>query len=213
MQYFLNSEGAIVIKNVIKSIQLNKAYLSEIDGVIGDGDHGINMNKGFTMAGERLEEGQNFSDAAKILGQVLMMEIGGSMGPLYGSFFKQLFRETKNEEKITASVFLKMLESSLNVVKELGGAKVGDKTLVDTLSPALDAFKASVEKGNSFRKSLSHLVDAAKKGRDSTLEMVAKVGRSARLGERSRGVLDAGAASSFIILETMSKSIIPILKE
>ena len=113
MQYFLNSEGAVVIKNVIKSIQLNKAYLSEIDGIIGDGDHGINMNKGFTMAGERGEEDQNFSEAAKILSQVLMMEIGGSMGPLYGSFFRQFFRETKDEEKITAPVFLRMLESSL----------------------------------------------------------------------------------------------------
>ena len=212
MQYILNAEGSIIIIEIIKAIKLNKDYLTQIDGEIGDGDHGINMNKGFTMAGEQINESHNFSEAAKILSHVLMMEIGGSMGPLYGTFFKTFFRETKEIEKINSTVFLKMLESSLNGVKEMGNAEVGDKTMIDTLSPAVAGFKDAIEHNLSFQNSLIRLVEAAEKGRDSTKDMIAKIGRSARLGERSKGVLDAGAVSCYIILESMSKSIINLLK-
>jgi phosphoenolpyruvate---glycerone phosphotransferase subunit DhaL len=212
MQYFLNSEGSEIIRDVIHAIRENKDYLTKIDGEIGDGDHGINMNKGFTMAGEQIGKSHSFSEAAKILSQVLMMEIGGSMGPLYGTFFKNLFRETKEHDKINAEVFLKMLESALKGVKEMGLAEVGDKTMIDTLSPAIDGFKAAFEKKLSFEDSLSQCIESAREGRDSTKEMVARIGRSARLGERSRGVLDAGAVSCYIILESMSISVIRLLK-
>jgi phosphoenolpyruvate---glycerone phosphotransferase subunit DhaL len=212
MQYFLNAEGSIIIIEIINAVKLNKEYLTKIDGEIGDGDHGINMNKGFTMAGEQINESHNFSDAAKILSNVLMMEIGGSMGPLYGTLFKTFFRETKENEKIDAAIFLKMLETSLNGVKGMGNAEVGDKTMIDTLSPAVAGFRDAVGHNLSFKDCLIRLVEAAEKGRDSTKDMIARIGRSARLGERSRGVLDAGAVSCFIIIETMTNSIIKILK-
>ena len=212
MQYFNNREGSVVIKDVISAIRLNKEYLTKVDGEIGDGDHGINMNKGFTMAGDQINDSLNFSEASKILGQVLMLEIGGSMGPLYGTFFKNFFRETKEHEKITAEIFLKMFESALKGVREMGGAEVGDKTMIDTLSPAANGFKDAFEKGLSFEDALIKCIESAKEGRDSTKEMVAKIGRSARLGERSRGILDAGAVSCCIIIETMNKTIISILK-
>lgn len=212
MQYFLNSEGSVIIRTVIIAIKENKDYLTRVDGEIGDGDHGINMNKGFTMAGEQIKESHNFSDAANILSQVLMMEIGGSMGPLYGTFFKKFFRETKDHEKITGEVFLNMLESALKGVKEMGQAEVGDKTMIDTLSPAVTGFRDALEMNLSFEDSLNKCTQAGEKGRDSTKEMIARIGRSARLGERSRGVLDAGAVSCCIILESMNKSVISILK-
>lgn len=212
MQYFLNSEGSVIIRTVIIAIKENKDYLTRVDGEIGDGDHGINMNKGFTMAGEQIKESHNFSDAANILSQVLMMEIGGSMGPLYGTFFKKFFRETKDHEKITGEVFLNMLESALKGVKEMGQAEVGDKTMIDTLSPAVTGFRDALEMNLSFEDSLNKCTQAGEAGRDSTKEMIARIGRSARLGERSRGVLDAGAVSCCIILESMNKSVISILK-
>ena len=212
MQYFLNSEGSVIIRNVITAIRLNKDYLTKVDGEIGDGDHGINMNKGFTMAAEQIDGSQSFSDAAKILSNVLMMEIGGSMGPLYGTLFKRFFKETKETEIITAEIFLRMLESALNGVKEMGNAEVGDKTMIDTLSPAVTGFKDAVGKKLSFEDSLNKCIDSARNGRDSTKEMIARIGRSSRLGERSRGVLDAGAVSCYIILESLTKSIIGILK-
>jgi dihydroxyacetone kinase-like protein len=212
MQYFLNSEGSAIIIEIINAIKLNKDYLTTIDGEIGDGDHGINMNKGFTMAGEQIDKSKNFSNAAKILSDVLMMEIGGSMGPLYGTLFKRFFKETKEVEKITAEVVLKMLESALGGVKEIGNAEVGDKTMIDTLSPAVTGFKDAVSKKLSFEDSLNKCIDSARNGRDSTKEMMARIGRSARLGERSRGVLDAGAVSCYIILESMSISVKRLLK-
>lgn len=212
MQYFLNSEGSVIIRNVIIAIKENKDYLTRVDGEIGDGDHGINMNKGFTMAGEQINESHNFSDAANILSQVLMMEIGGSMGPLYGTFFKKFLRETKDHEKITGEVFLNMLESALKGVKEMGQAEVGDKTMIDTLSPAVTGFRDALEMNLSFEDSLNKCTQAGEAGRDSTKEMIARIGRSARLGERSRGVLDAGAVSCYIILESLTKSIIGIMK-
>jgi phosphoenolpyruvate---glycerone phosphotransferase subunit DhaL len=212
MQYFLNSEGSVIILNIIRIIQKNKDYLSEVDGAIGDGDHGINMNKGFSMAAERINGEHNFSDAANILGNVLMMEIGGSMGPLYGTFFKTIYRETKNFDIITAEVYRKMFQSALIAVKLMGDAEIGDKTLIDTLSPAIHGFSSSLEKKPDFTLALTSSVESASIGRDSTKYMIARIGRSARLGERSRGVLDAGAVSSCLIVEAMNTSIIEIMK-
>jgi dihydroxyacetone kinase-like protein len=212
MQYFSNKEGAVIIRNVIKTIQANKDYLSEVDGAIGDGDHGINMNKGFSMAAERIDDSHSFSDAAKILGNVLMMEIGGSMGPLYGSFFKTMFKVTKECEEITAVVYQNMLELALASVKDMGKAEVGDKTLIDTLSPAIEGFKNSIVENADFKIALVKSIECGRKGCYSTKDMMARIGRAARLGERSIGVLDAGAVSSCLIVEAMNLSIISILK-
>ena len=212
MQYFLNSEGSVIVRDIINAVRLNKDYLSKIDGEIGDGDHGINMNKGFTMASGQIESNHGFSESSKILGNVLMQEIGGSMGPLYGTFFKRFFRETREHEIITAEIILKMLESALEGVKEIGGANVGDKTMIDTLSPAVTGLKEAITSNYNFGDSLTKSLESARAGRDSTKDMIARIGRSARLGERSRGVLDAGAVSCYIILESMTNSIMTILK-
>jgi phosphoenolpyruvate---glycerone phosphotransferase subunit DhaL len=212
MQYFLNKEGSVIIRDIIKAIRLNKDYLSKIDGEIGDGDHGINMSKGFGMADEQINDSHSFSDASGIVARVLMMEIGGSMGPLYGTLFKTFFRETRDYEKITSAIFLKMLESSLNGVKDMGKAEIGDKTMIDTLAPAVTGFRDGIEQNPDFGEALMRSVEAAERGRDSTKEMIARIGRSARLGERSKGVLDAGAVSCYLIIESMNKSIITILK-
>ena len=211
MKHFKNTQGALALKQVIKAIQQNKDYLGMVDGEIGDGDHGVNMNKGFSMAGERIEDQHSFSDASKIIAESLMDDIGGSMGPLYGSFFKTLWRHSRNLETIDARQYADMLKAATASVKEIGGAKVGDKTLVDTLEPACAAFERALASGSDFDVALTDSVKAAEIGKNSTKEMVAKIGRSARLGERSRGVLDAGAASSYLIIESMHTAIGGIL--
>jgi dihydroxyacetone kinase-like protein len=211
MSYFLNSEGAIIIKNMIIVIQSNKALLGQIDGEIGDGDHGVNMNKGFTMAGERITPEDSFTDAMRILSQVLLQEIGGSMGPLYGTFFRTFARMSKGIEQINPQLYLEMLKSATAAVMTMGGAIVGDKTLIDTLNPACITFEKAVNDNLSFKQSLSASVTAAEIGKNATKDMISRIGRSARLGERSRGVLDAGAVSSYLILESMSLSIKSIL--
>jgi len=181
--------------------------LSDIDGAIGDGDHGINMKKGFTVAAERLNGKQaGLYDSLWLLGTVLLTEIGGSMGPLYGTMFREMAKPIKESESIDADSFGTMIQSALDAITRLGGAKIGDKTLVDTLDPAVNAFRAAISAGKKFSDGLSAMSEAAENGKESTRDLVAKIGRSARLGERSRGVLDAGATSCWLILGSMADS-------
>ncbi len=206
MSSFKNDDGKVVVENLIKVIQENKDYLSKIDGEIGDGDHGINMNKGFTICQDRIAgKNINFTDSLKTLAMVLMMEIGGSMGPLYGTMFLEMSKATEGKEDIDSGVFENMMVNAIKEMQNLGGAKVGDKTLLDTLVPAKDAFIS--EKDSGFSAALDHMMNAAERGKDSTIDLVAKVGRASRLGERSKGVLDAGATSCFLILQSMGQTI------
>ena len=154
MEKFTQEAGSLIIDRLILAIQENKQYLSDIDGAIGDGDHGINMNKGFTLCREALDK-QN------------------------GDFTYGL--------------------------KTLG------KTLMDVLIPADEAYAAAAAEGRSFAEALDAMDAAALKGRDSTVDMVAKLGRSSRLGERSRGVMDAGSASCYLILHTMADTVKELL--
>jgi phosphoenolpyruvate---glycerone phosphotransferase subunit DhaL len=130
---------------------------------------------------------------------------------LYGTFFKRFYKETREVDKITPEIVLKMLESALSGVKEIGNAEVGDKTMIDTLSPAVNGFKDALSKKLSFEDSLNICVASARTGCDSTKEMIARIGRSSRLGDRSRGVLDAGAVSCYIILDSFAKSVKSII--
>lgn len=212
MAQFTNTEGAIILTNLVKAIQDNKQYLSDIDGAIGDGDHGINMNKGFTLFAEQMQTTPvNFTDGLGVLSKILMTKIGGSMGPLYGFFFKNMAGAC-NGDAIDAGVFGKMIAACREGIGKISPAKVGDKTLMDVLVPAQEAYQAALNEGRSFAECLDGMTAAAVKGRDSTKDMVAKLGRSSRLGERSRGVIDAGAASCCLILETIANSIKPLLK-
>ncbi|AZO93286.1 dihydroxyacetone kinase subunit DhaL [Halocella sp. SP3-1] len=212
MSTFSNRDGIKIVYNLIATIQDNKEYLSEIDGAIGDGDHGINMNKGFTKTEKKLKDkNMNLTEGLKTLGMTLMTEIGGSMGPLYGTFFLRMSKVTTGEEEIKQDIFSKMLNEACDGLKNIGNAKVGDKTLMDTLIPAVEAYDKACNEGKDFKESLDLMQDAAEKGKDSTKDMVAKVGRAARLGERSRGVLDAGATSCNLILQTMADSIKTII--
>jgi dihydroxyacetone kinase-like protein len=208
MESFLNNDGLVIVFNMIKSIHENKQYLSDIDGAIGDGDHGINMNKGFTISQEQLQENPgDLSYGLKTLGQVLISQIGGAMGPLYGMFFRSMARKCKGVDSIDAQVFGQMIAGAKEGIMGISEAKPGDKTLMDVLVPADEAYQAVLKDGGSFQECLDKMTEAARNGRDSTIDMVAKIGRSSRLGERSRGVVDAGAASCCLILETMASSI------
>lgn len=212
MSYILNKNGKIIVVNLIKTIQANKDYLSEIDGAIGDGDHGINMNKGFSICEERITGKEiNLTEGLKTLAMILMMEIGGSMGPLYGTLFLEMSKVTEGKEVIDSSAFAEMLDAALNGINQLSNAKVGDKTLLDTLVPAVNSFKNAVNENKSFAEALKIMKDSAEKGKESTINLVAKVGRASRLGERSIGVLDAGATSCYLILASITDSIINLL--
>lgn len=212
MASFKNAEGSVIVTDLIKTIQANKGFLGEVDGLIGDGDHGVNMNKGFTLTEGKLAGKEvNLSEAFNTLGTTLIMEIGGSMGPLYGTIFMGLAKACKDVEDIDKDVFKEMIVRALTDLGGFDKAKIGDKTLMDCIHPAVEAYKAALEAGKDFSSALDDLKAAAEAGKDSTKDMVAKLGRASRLGERSRGVLDAGATSCNLILQSMSNTIQKII--
>lgn len=208
MSVFYNKNGKHVLMKMVKAIQDNKVYLGEVDGLIGDGDHGMNMNKGFTLFEKEYQDQDfTFTEGLDNLGNILFSQIGGSMGPIYGTIFMDTAEAGEDLETISTADLADMLEAGLAGLQEIVEAKVGDKTLVDTLSPAVDALKNEAEKGTDLGSALEKMKEAAQAGMESTKDLVAKFGRSSRLGERSRGVLDAGSVSCCIILQAMADGI------
>ena len=204
-----NTAGKPVLSKMVIAIQQNKDYLSEVDGLIGDGDHGINMNKGFTMFADQIKDKEiSFTSGLNDLGNVLFSQIGGSMGPIYGTIFMSMAEAGEKLEVIDLNGFAAMLDAGLKSLQDIVEAKVGDKTLVDTLSPANDVIQKAARENKSFADALKEMKAAAEAGRDSTKDLVAKHGRSSRLGERSRGVLDAGSVSCCFILCAIADGIL-----
>ena len=205
MSVVKNEKGRGILLAMVKGIQDNKQYLGDVDGLIGDGDHGMNMNKGFTMYAEQLGDGEtSFSDGLFDLGTVLLNKIGGSMGPIYGTILMEMSDAEGDEDEITLAKFGEMLQAGLDGLYGIVDARPGDKTLVDTLYPACECIKKAAAEGKDFAAALDEMKAAAEAGKESTKDLVAKYGRAARLGERSRGVLDAGATSCCIILQAMA---------
>nr|WP_203561452.1 dihydroxyacetone kinase subunit DhaL [Ideonella livida] len=200
-----------VVRALITTIVENRQYLSDIDGLIGDGDHGINMAKGFTGCGTRLDglgAGAAVLPAAfEQLSQALMDDIGGSMGPLYGRFFLGFVNTLEGQPALDAALFGDALAAAVANVQGMGNAQVGDKTLIDTLVPALAAYREAQAGGAGFSAALQAMADAAEAGKESTRALQARIGRSARLGARSIGVLDAGATSCALILQALARAL------
>lgn len=207
-------QGTPIVADLVSVIVANREYLSEVDGAIGDGDHGINMAKGFAHCGRTIEGRQlSLAEALDELTLSLMEGIGGSMGPLYGSLFIGMADQVRSCEQIDAAAFASLLRGGLTSLQDITEAGVGDKCLMDTLIPAVEAFEQAHARGESFSAALDAMKSAASQGRDSTRDLVAKIGRASRLGERSLGVLDAGAVSCCLILTQLADSVQPRLKD
>lgn len=205
MASFKNAGSGAMVRKVAEAVVENRAWLSEIDGKIGDGDHGNNMAKGFGRAAERISDGDTLDAAFATVTDVLMGEIGGSMGPLYGMFFSDMADVVAGKERIDAPTFAAMLAAGADGVMAIGEARPGDKCLLDALCPAVTAAEETAAQG--FPETLVAVRKAATDGRDATIDMVAQIGRASRLGERSRGVQDAGATSCALILVTLADAI------
>jgi len=207
-QHFSTHDGSAIVADLVSVIVANRDYLSEVDGAIGDGDHGINMAKGFAHCGRTIEGRQlTLAEALDELTLSLMEGIGGSMGPLYGSLFIGMADEVRGSDEIDATIFAHLLRGGLTSLQDITEAGVGDKCLMDTLIPAVEAFERAHVSGASFSDALDAMKSAASQGRDSTKDLVAKIGRASRLGERSLGVLDAGAVSCCLILTRLADSV------
>lgn len=213
MTSFTNQEGSRIVTYMITCIQENKEYLSDIDGAIGDGDHGINMNKGFTLAKEELEgKNANLSEALGVLSMTLMNKIGGSMGPLYGSIFMGMQMAVNGKDVIDGDVIGAMLSQAYDNIKMISPAKPGDKTLVDVLDPAVNTYTNVWNETHDVIKALSACKESSTKGMASTKDMQAKLGRASRLKEKSIGHQDTGATSCSLIINALCDASISLLK-
>ncbi|MEC0331296.1 dihydroxyacetone kinase subunit DhaL [Paenibacillus macerans] len=210
---FTNRAGFAVVSAVIEAVCANRDYLSRVDAAVGDGDHGINMSKGFTIAGEELSKqpDTDMSTGFLTISTVLVGKIGGSMGPLYGGFFRGLAMASKNEPIIDAAVMGNMLRKAYDRIALLTDAAVGDKTLIDVLDPAVRAYEEA-EAGGDLEACLGQMREAARNGLEATKGMAAKLGRGSRLGDRAIGHQDAGATSCYIILEALAEASLRLAK-
>lgn len=206
MEKFENAKGTVILEKMVRVIQDNKVLLGDVDGLIGDGDHGMNMNKGFTEFWNRFgDKDLSFSDGLYELGNVLLGEIGGSMGPIYGTIFMEMSDSLDGKDEISVSDLAKAFEAGRDGLFDIIDARVGDKTLVDTYCPVCDYLLSAGDA--SFEEVASEMKRIAEDGKNSTVGLMAKYGRAARLGERSIGVLDAGATSCCLIIQAMADGI------
>lgn len=190
------------IHNCQKEIRVNRDYLIDLDREIGDGDHGENLDRGFTAVVEALEttEITDVATPLKLVAKTLLSTVGGAAGPLYGTAYLRAAGKAAKAE-LEASDLVEMIEAGLGGIQARGKATTGEKTMVDAWTPALEAAQAAVAAGKTAVETLEAAAVAARGGAEATLEMKATKGRASYLGERSIGHLDPGAVSSAIIFE------------
>lgn len=183
----------------------NQDYLSQLDAVIGDGDHGVTMARGAKAALEKLEHVENDSirEYFKAYGRTLVSTLGGAMGPLYGSVFLEISKAFKEVDEFTLEALACGVENAELKVCSLGGAMVGDKTMVDAMDPAKEALLEAVKQRKSLEEGLKVASEAARVGVEETKPLIAKRGRSKYLQEKAIGHQDAGATSFYLLMEQM----------
>lgn len=190
-------------KKIADMAEKNRDHLSKLDSDIGDGDHGINLTIGFREVEKQLpllsDSTADIAELMKKVGMILLSKVGGASGPLYGSFFMKMANHTTGKQAVTFKEFCQMYQDGVEAVQMRGKAELNDKTMIDALIPGLNVLN-NYKEGNDPVKTLEICVDEMKKGSELTIPLVAKKGRSMRLGERAIGHKDAGSESAWMIM-------------
>lgn len=187
----------------------NRQFLTDLDAAIGDGDHGINMSKGFKAVSEKLHSANlsSWGDIFKITGMALVSTVGGASGPLYGTAFLKAAAVGTGKTELSLSDFKAILEAAINGIKMRGGADKGDKTMLDALMPALEAVNAGIKENLPYLEVLKSAYEAAAQGVEFTKTIAARKGRASYLGDRSIGFQDPGATSSCLLLKSVYEGV------
>jgi len=195
-----------MIRAFAATVAEQKEYLTELDSAIGDADHGINMDRGMKAVITKIDaqEPADVGALLKTVGMTLVSTVGGAGGPLYGTLFLQMGTATAGKETLEAPDWAAALEAAVAGVQARGKAVLEDKTMVDALIPARDAYHQALEEGASFTDALRRSAAAAEDGVKATVPLVARKGRASYLGERSAGHQDPGATSSWLLLKTIA---------
>jgi dihydroxyacetone kinase-like protein len=192
------------VSAIAASIASQTELLTQLDAAIGDSDHGVNLNRGFTAVLAVLDS-TFFETPGEVLvrtGTTLVSKVGGASGPLYGSAFRALGKALASSSTVDAAVFGAGLRAGLEAVRKLGGAAPGDKTMVDAYEPAVAAFEKVA--GDGFAAAARAAADAAAEGMRATTPLQARKGRASYLGERSVGHQDPGATSTWFVFEALA---------
>ena len=191
------------------AIRENRDYLTQLDAAIGDADHGANMDRGFQAVLGKLPTvaDKDIGAILKTVGMTLVSTVGGAGGPLYGTLFMQAGQAEAGKTEMTDQDVVALFEAALKGVIVRGKAEPGDKTMVDTLTPAVNALKEAVDGGAPLDDALKQAVAAAEEGMKSTIPLVARKGRASYLGERSAGHQDPGATSSYLLVKTAAETL------
>lgn len=184
------------------AVAAHKDELTRLDSEIGDADHGSNMARGLDAVVAKLDPvPATPAELFKTVGMTLVSTVGGASGPLYGTLFLRMGPALASAEQTDAAGLGAALRAGVDGVVARGKAEVGDKTMIDALVPALDAWDAAA--GGSPASAARAAAEAAARGRDATIPLVARKGRASYLGERSAGHLDPGAASATLLLDAL----------
>jgi dihydroxyacetone kinase-like protein len=191
------------VRSFADLIAEHRAYLTELDSAIGDADHGINMDRGMQAVRAKLDATtvSTADELFKLIGMTLVSSIGGASGPLYGTLFLRFGTACGPRVALSADDMVKAFRAGVEGLVARGKPELGDKTMFDSLHPALEALDAAVGTGLSLGDAFAAAWQASVRGRDDTIPMVARKGRASYLGERSAGHQDPGATSAALLFE------------
>jgi dihydroxyacetone kinase-like protein len=186
----------------------NRAYLTDLDSAIGDADHGINMDRGFSAVRAKFPSMVDMDIATQLrtVGMTLVSTVGGASGPLYGTAYLRAAAAATGKQELGPSDVVSMLEAFLTGIVTRGKAQAGEKTMIDALTPAVAAARQALDQGATIAQITSQATAAAEAGMKATIPMLATKGRASYLGERSIGHQDPGATSSWLILRTLAET-------
>ena len=197
----------LVVKTMAQTAVDNEAYFGDLDAVVGDGDFGFSLARGFEIV---LADFDSFDRAdvgtfLKKIGVTITSRIGGTSGPIWGTAFMRAGASAAGKTELTNDDVIEMLRAAIEGIKARGQSDVGDKTLLDSLQPAVDSLEAELSGGASGRAALTAAAATARKEAEATKEMIAKRGRAAYTGERSIGSVDAGAVAVAVMFEQLAE--------
>lgn len=190
------------IEKIGNCIIANKEFLTELDREIGDADHGINMARGFTEVLAALDkENENIGEALKKTGMTLLSKVGGASGPLYGTAYMQAGKVCAGKTTLTPEDGKAIFEAVIAGIQKRGKAVKGEKTMLDAIIPASEAYSAAIDSGAGIGEALDAMCKAAEEGVEFTKTIIATKGRASYLGERSIGHQDPGATSATFTMQ------------
>ena len=198
-----------ILLSISKKINEEKDYLTQLDNDIADGDHGVNLARGFLAVEQMLNE-SNDTDLGiifKNIGMKLVSTVGGAAGPLFGTAFLRMANVVNGKQDISMEDFIACLDAAIEGIKFRGKAEQGEKTMLDAMIPACEAIKKTYDESSNDKLALENGVKAAYQGIEYTKTIIATKGRASYIGERSIGHQDPGATSFTYILETIYKEI------